>query len=424
MRDKKPREAWKRNAGFYIAGQFLSMFGSMLVSHSVTWHITLEQQSGGLIALFTCAAMLPLVFVSPFAGVWADRYNRKHLVNISDAAIALVTLAVALIYSAGLRSVWLLFATVVARSVGMGIQQPAAGALIPQIVPAEHLTRFNGIQSTAQSLTMFAAPMAAAALLTFLPIEHIFYIDVVTAAIGIATVFFCVKVAGVPKKADSAEGTGAYYREMTEGFRFVVAQPWLKTLFVASALFGILASPAAMLTPLQVTRAFGADEWRLMAIELAFSVGMMAGGILISAWGGFKNKARTMVLAWLLFGLATVMFGVIPNFWVYLAVMILCGCSMPVYNTPAMTLLQTKIPPGLMGRVFSVLMVLNGLSMPLGMALFGPLGDIVKIESLLIVSGLMLISGGLIIAGRRELTQAGEPIAPPPETKNELKKNE
>ncbi len=400
---------WKRNAGFFIGGQFVSMFGSMLVSHAITWHITLQEQSGALIALFTAAAMLPMVFISPFAGVWADRYNRKHLVNISDAAIAVITLAVAIFYSAGVKNVWLLFATVMARSVGMGIQQPAAGALIPQIVPEEHLMRFNGIQSTAQSITQFASPMAAAALLSFVPIEFIFYIDVVTAMVGIATVFFCVKVTHVPKKREQTSGAKAYYHEMAEGFRFVVGQPWLKTLLIASALFGIFASPAAMLTPLQVVRTFGEDVWLLTAIELAFSAGMMAGGIMIAAWGGFKNKSHTMVFAWLCFGVTTLLFGVIPNFWVYLGVMVLCGLSMPIYNTPAMTLLQTKIPPELMGRVFSVMMIINGLAMPLGMALFGPLGDVVRIEWLLIVTGILLIAGGFALYGRKELMKAGEP---------------
>ncbi len=399
---------WKRNAGFYIGGQFVSMFGSMLVSHAITWHITLQEQSGALIALFTAAAMLPMVFVSPFAGVWADRYNRKYLVNISDAAIALITLAVAVLYSAGHQSVWFLFATVMARSVGMGIQQPAAGALIPQIVPEEHLMRFNGIQSTAQSLTMFAAPMAAGALLSFLPLETIFYIDVATAAIGISTVFFCVKVPHVPKKREQTRGAKVYYSEMAEGFRFVGGQPWLKTLFIASALFGIFASPAAMLTPLQVVRTFGDDVWRLTAIEIAFSAGMMAGGILIAAWGGFKNKSHTMVLAWLCFGVTTLLFGVIPNFWIYLGVMVLCGLSMPIYNTPAMTLMQTKIPPEIMGRVLSVMMIINGIAMPLGMALFGPLGDIVRIEWLLIVTGVLLLAGGVALNWRKELIKAGE----------------
>ncbi len=399
---------WKRNAALFIAGQFVSMFGSMLVSHAITWHITIREQSGSLIALFTCASMLPLVFVSPLAGVWADRYNRKLLVNLSDGMIALITLIVAIFFQMGVQSVWFLLAAVTARSIGQGIQQPAVGALIPQIVPEEHLTRFNGIQSASQSLTMFAAPMAAGALLTFVPIETIFYIDVVTAAIGIAVVLFCVKVTHVSTAQERGSGAKAYYHEMMEGIRFIGAAPWLKTLFIATTAFCVLASPAAMLTPLQVTITFGKDVWRLTAIEIAFSVGMMVGGILISIWGGFKNKVHTMVLAWLLFGASTVLFGVVPNFWVYLGVMAFCGCTMPLYNTPSMTLLQTNIPAHMMGRVFSAIGMVNGLGMPLGMALFGPLGDTVKIEWLLIVTGALMLLGGIWIYRRKELVRAGE----------------
>ena len=398
---------WKRNASLFITGQFLSMFGSMLVSHAITWHITLQEQSGSLIAVFTCAAMLPMVFISPFAGVWADRYNRKYLINISDAAIALITLVVAILYMMGTRNVWVLFAAVMARSAGQGVQQPAVNALIPQLVPEEHLTRFNGIQSTAQSLTMFAAPMAAGALLTFLPIEYIFLIDVATAAIGIATIFFFVKVTGVPDSQERESGIRAYYNEIAEGLRFIGSQAWMKTLLVSIAMFCVLASPAAMLTPLQVTRTFGDDVWRLTTIEISFSVGMMAGGILIAVWGGFKNKVHTMILAWLLFGAATVLFGIIPNFWVYIGVMVFCGITMPIFNTPSMTIIQTQIPANAMGRVFSVIAMVNGLAMPLGTLLFGPLGDIIKIEILLIATGALIIVCGLVLCRRRELMQIG-----------------
>ena len=398
---------WKKNAALFIAGQFLSMFGSMLVSHAVTWHITLQEQSGGLIALFTCAALLPMVFIAPFAGVWADRYNRKYLVNIADASIAVITLIIALLFLAGVQSIELLLVAAMARSVGQGIQQPAVNALIPQIVPEEHLTRFNGIQSTAQSLTMFAAPMAAGALLTFLPLEYIFFIDVITAGIGIATIFFFVKVSGTPKAQDRKTGVKAYYHEMKESFRFIGSQPWLKTLLFFTAIFCILASPAAMLTPLQVTRTFGEDVWRLTAVEIAFSVGMMGGGILISVWGGFRNKAHTMVLAWFLFGIATVLFGLIPNFWIYLGVMVFCGITMPLFSTPSMTVMQVRIPADMMGRIFSVITIINGLAMPLGIAVFGPLGDVVKIEYLLIVTGALLIFGGFFLYRQKELMKVG-----------------
>ena len=405
---KENTHHWKRNAAFFIAGQFLSMFGSMLVSHSITWQITLQEQSGIFVALFSCAAMLPMVFVSPFAGVWADRYNRKYLVNISDAAIAALTLIVAVLYMSGVKNVWVLLIAVMARSAGQGVQQPAVSALIPQIVPEEQLARFNGIQSTAQSLTMFAAPMAAGALLSFLPIEYIFFIDVITAAIGIATIFFCVKVSGVPGSRERKTGIKAYYSEIMEGVRFIGGNAWLKTMLVFTAIFCVLASPAAMLTPLQVTRTFGDDVWRLTAVEIAFSVGMMGGGILISVWGGLKNKAHTMILAWMLFSAATVLFGVIPSFWPYLCVMVFCGITMPMFNTPSMTLMQMKVPPDVMGRVFSVLAMINGLAMPLGIALFGPLGDVIKIEILLVSTGILLLICGLILCRRREVIEIGK----------------
>lgn len=407
MQDNPSTANWRRNAGFFIAGQFLSMFGSMLVSYAITWHITLKEQSGALIAVFTCAAMLPMVFISPFAGVWADRYNRKYLVNIADGAIAVITLAVAILYLSGVQSIWIMLIAVIARSVGQGVQQPAVSALIPQIVPPEHLSRFNGLQSAAQSLTMFAAPMASGALLTFVPLEYIFFIDVITAGIGIAVVFFFVHVAGVPRTEQPASGAKTYFHEMLEGLRFIGKESWLKTLFVTFALFGVLASPAAMLTPLQVTRTFGDDVWRLTAVEIAFSVGMMLGGIVISAWGGFKNKVHSMVLALLLFGAATFLFGVIPNFWLYLGTMLFCGCTMPLFNTPTMTLMQLKIPPHLMGRVFSAIAMVSGLTMPLGLVLFGPLGDIVKIEWLLMSTGIMLIAGSVVLYGRKELVREG-----------------
>ena len=398
---------WRRNAAFFIAGQFLSMFGSMLVGHSLTWHITLQEQSGSMIALFTCASMLPMVFISPFAGVWADRYNRKYLINIADAGIALVTLIVAVLYAFDMRSIWFLFVAAMARSAGQGVQQPAVNALIPQIVPEEHIARFNGIQSTAQSLTMFAAPMAAGALLSFLPIEYVFFIDVITAAIGIATVFFCVKVSGVPDIKERGAGIKAYYNEMAEGVRFIGSQAWLKTLFIFSAIFGVLVSPAAMLTPLQITRAFGEDVWRLSLIEITFSIGMMAGGVLITIWGGFKNKAHTMVLSWIVFGVTMVLFGIVGNFWVYLGIMIVCGVTMPLFNTPCMTIIQTKIPANIMGRVFSVMGMINGIALPLGTALFGPLGDLMRIEILFIITGSMIFAGGFALRSRREVMGAG-----------------
>ncbi|MDR1572058.1 MAG: MFS transporter [Clostridiales Family XIII bacterium] len=399
---------WKRNAGLYIFGQALSMFGSMLVQFAITWRITLDTKSGVIMMLFTCAALLPMTLISPFAGVWADRHSRKRLIVVSDAGIALITLGLALVYVLGYRNIWLMFVVVIARSLGQGIQQPAVNAMIPQIVPQESLQRFNGIQSSIQSLNMFAAPMAAGALLSFLPIEYIFFIDAATAAVGIGVLLLFVKVSGVPRTDEIKQGASAYFRELREGLRYINSRAWLKIVCVYGAFFSFFVSPAALLTPLQVARSFGGDVWRLTAIEIAFSLGAVIGGVAISALGGFRNKVHTMIFACVAFGTTAVLLGVVPDFRLYLGVMLLCGVTLPLYNAPSLTLLQSKVDPDKMGRVFSVSMMFGGLAMPLGMAVFGPLGDIVEIEPLLIVSGAAILVSGLALLKAKSLIGIGE----------------
>lgn len=400
---------WKRNAVLFIIGQFLSMFGSMLVQFAITWQITLETQSGLTMTLFTCAALLPMVFISPFAGVWADRYNRKHLIIIADAAIAIMTLFLAVAYMSGYRNIWLMLLVVAARSFGQGIQQPAVSAMIPQIVPKDSLLRFNAIQSSIQSLNMFASPMAAGALLTLMPIERIFFLDVITAVAGIAVILLFVKVSGMPRREPVQKGLRAYMDELRAGWRYIGSKPWLKLMILYSAFFSFFASPAALLSPLQTVRTFGDDVWRLTAIEITFSLGSAAGGLLMSLWPGFKNKAYTIAFSCTAFGLTSILLGIIPVFWLYLGVMLACGLTMPIFHTPSMTIMQTNIEPDKMGRVFSVMMMFSGLAMPLGMVIFGPLGDIMKIEWLLIVTGAIIFVSGLALLKSKSLIEVGKP---------------
>ncbi|MDR2901131.1 MAG: MFS transporter, partial [Treponema sp.] len=192
---------WKKNTVLFLGGQALSIFGSMIVQYAIGWHIILKTGSGTMISLFAIAGFLPMFFISPFAGVWADRFNRKYLINISDGIIALASLIVAVLFFLGYEHIGILFVCAVIRSFGQGVQTPAVGAFIPQIVPTEHLTRINGIQASIQSLCMFVAPMVSAALMAFTPLETLFLLDVVTAGIGIAILFFFVKV----PKAETAQ---------------------------------------------------------------------------------------------------------------------------------------------------------------------------------------------------------------------------
>ncbi|MGX6443719.1 MFS transporter [Neobacillus sp. K501] len=406
-------QAWKRNIILFLGSQTISLFGSALVQYAIMWYITLNTQSGVMMTISIVCGFVPTFFLSPFAGVWADRYNRKILIILADALIAVSTLILAILFLMGYEALWLLFVMSAIRAVGTGIQTPAVGAILPQLVPEDKLTKVNGMNGSIQAVIMLVAPMVSAALLTMASMEVIFFIDVITAAIAIIILMTALHV---PTHAKALEKqTTSYFNDMKKGLVYIQNHDFLKKFFLFFAIFLFLAAPVAFLTPLQVTRSFGNDVWRLTAIEITFSIGMMAGGIVIASWGGFKNKIHSMTIATLIMGAGTFALGVIPIFWIYLIFMGIVGIAMPFFNTPATVLLQEKIEGDYLGRVFGVMGMISTSTMPLGMLVFGPIADIVKIEWLLIGTGVLIFILSFFLVGTKALVEAGKPVEMKPE---------
>ncbi|MGM0840315.1 MAG: MFS transporter [Bacillota bacterium] len=401
------KEDWLRNIILFLSSQTISLFGSSLVQYAIMWHITLETESGLMMTLFIICGFIPTFLLSPVAGVWADRYNRKLLIVLSDGLIATSTLVLAILFLMGYDSIWLLFVMAAVRALGTGIQTPAVGAILPQIVPKEKLTKVNGANGSIQAVIMFVSPMVSAALLGMASIEIIFFIDVITAAIAIITLLAFLKIS-VHEKAAGIQTT-SYFSDFKQGLQYVNNHGFLKKFFLFFSIFFVLMAPAAFLTPLQVTRSFGDDIWRLTAIEIAFSIGMMAGGAIIASWGGFKNKIATMTFSSLIMGFCTFALGIVPVFWFYLVFMALFGVAMPIFNTPTMVLLQEKIEENYLGRVFGVMGMISTSMMPIGMLIFGPLADIIAIEWLLIGTGVLTILLSVMLGRDQVLIEAGKP---------------
>lgn len=400
-------EHWQKNITLFLSSQAISHLGSSLVQYAIMWHITLTTKSGVMMTLFIICGFLPTFFLSPFAGVWADRYNRKMLIMISDALIAVSTLVLAILFLLGYYSVWLLFVIAGIRALGAGVQTPAVGAVLPQIVPEDKLTRINGINGSIQALVMFVSPLVSAALLAVTTLENIFFIDVITAAIAIFTLFFFLKIP-LHEKA-SAESTGDYFADFKKGLLYIKEHAFLKQFFLFIAIFMVLMAPAAFLTPLQVTRSFGDDVWRLSAIEIAFSVGMMGGGALIASWGGFRNKVHTITFASMMMGGCTLALGIVPIFALYLLVMALFGLALPIFNTPSTVMIQEKVETNYLGRIFGVFSMITTSMMPIGMLIFGPIADMIKIEWLLLGTGLLILVLASVFIRNKPLLAAGMP---------------
>lgn len=399
--------SWKRNIILFIMSQTISLFGSSLVQYAIMWYVTLNTQSGIMMTISIICGFLPTFFLSPFAGVWADQYDRKKLIAISDGLIAAVTFIMALFFYSGKESLGLLFIVSGIRALGTAIQTPAVNSFIPQIVPEEHLMRVNGINGSIQSIIFLLSPMISGALLTLATIEMIFLIDIVTAITAIGILVWCLKVS--PHRNIDKDGRIDYFENLRKGFSYIHNNNYVKSFFIYDAIYLFLVTPVAFLTPLQVTRRFGQDVWRLTAIEIAFSLGMILGGMLMTTWGGFKNRVHSMVFSCFISGILTLLIGVAPKFALYLLFTMLIGVIMPIFNTPAIVLLQEKVEPDYLGRVFGVLSMISSSVMPMGMLLFGPMADIIDIGWLLIVTGALLSFQTIFMIKSKTLIEAGKP---------------
>lgn len=379
---------YKKKAILFLTSQGITLFGSSIVQFALIWYVTMQTSSGAWVSAMTVAAYVPQFIISFFSGVWADRYDRKKLIIFSDAAIALATLGLALLFPMIPEGNSILFAIVlisVLRSIGTGIQTPAVNAAIPQIVPEDKLMKFNGANSTVQSLVQFAAPAVAGAILSIKTIQFSLFIDIITAIVGIAI----LTVVSIPfaKKEDSPSTLA----EMKAGIVYAVKERFIGKMLLVFGAFIFLCVPAGFLAALFVTRYYGETYWYMSLVEVIGFLGMTAGGVLIGTWGGFKNRMKTLVVGMTAFGTLAIGMGAVDNFIVYLVLMAIYGVALTMVQTACTTIFQEHSSPEMIGRVFGLFGAMFSGFLPLGMVVFGPLADVVSMRVLMVVSGVLLL---------------------------------
>lgn len=407
--------AWRRPLALFLTGQTISLFGSMLVQYAILWHLTLQTRSGAVMAVYAVVGFLPQALVSVFGGVWADRLPRTWLIVGADATIAVSTLVLVVLMLSGVDDLWVIYVAAAVRSAGAGVQTPAVAALLPQITPTEHLMRVNGLNQTIQSAMMLVAPAAAAGLYANASITAVFLVDVVTATIGIGLLLL-VPVGRVVRD-DQAAGIRGYVADLVGGIRYVHRHEFVRWVLALWAVVFVLIVAPSFLTPLLIVRSFGDAVWMLTANELAFSIGMLLGGVAVTWWGGLRNRVLMVVATTAIFGLLNIGLGGAGNLWVFLAFMFAIGVGVPFFSTPTTTLLQETVEPDRQGRVFGFMGVVMALAMPVGMSVLGPLADRFTVESILVATGVLLLAvmtaAVALPAGRRTLLRT-QPVVDEP----------
>lgn len=392
----KPHTEWKRRFFTVWTGQQLSLVGSRAAQFALVWWLTTTTGSATVLATATTVALIPQILLGPLSGAYVDRWNRRLVMMIADSFIALVSLWLAYLFFTNTMQVWHVYIVMLARSVGDGFHWPAMAASTSLMVPEKHLTRVAGLNQTMNGLLTIVGPPLGALLLTLLPLHGVMLVDVGTALFAVLPLFFIA----IPQPVQSNENRTkkpSIWIDLREGFRYLHGWPGAMALIVGAMIFKVALTPAFSLLPLLVRKHFGGDAAQLSLLESVIGVGILLGGLALSAWGGFKKKVYTLLMGLVGVGLGVVALGLTPGhlFPLALAGVFFIGLMIPMTDGPIMAIFQSTVAPEMQGRVFALLGSLLSITSPIGLAFAGPVSDRFGIQVWFVIAGILCVAVGV-----------------------------
>lgn len=375
-------------------GQVFSLLGSRIVQFALIWWLTKSTGSGIVLTTATIAAILPGVLLGPFIGPLIDRWSRRYIMIVADSLIALSTALLALLFALGLAEVWHIYVIMFARSIGGAFHWPSMQASTTLMVPKQHYSRVAGLNQSLQGTANILGPAMGATLIEVLPMQGVLAVDVLTAAIAVIPLLLIA----IPQPK-AAPGTAPTFRkDLMEGFRFLASWPGLMGVVIIAALLNFLFAPAGSLIPLLVTKHFGGGAFHLAGLQMATGFGVIFGGLLLTAWGGFKRRMATALFGVIMLGVGAVVLGLTPASLFALAIFAaaITGIMQPIANGSLMAALQASTPPDMQGRLFSLVGSAAGMMMPLGLLIAGPLSDRFGANTWFLVGGAAAILLGAV----------------------------
>ena len=388
---------WARPFFAIWVSQVFSLLGSNIVQFAIVWWMTKTTGSAAVLATATFISLIPNVFLAPFAGALVDRWNRRLVMMVSDGVIALVTLALAALFWLGSVQLWEVYLVLFLRSLLGTFQFPAMQASTSLMVPEEHLARIAGLNQTLQGVMGIAGPPLGALVMGLLPLYGVISIDVITAALAVGTLFFVFSPQPVRTEPPAVVTPRLVLTDVREGMRYVAAWPGMLVLLSMALVLNFMIFPGMTLMPLLITRYFNGTVWHLGTIESAFSIGVVIGGLTLSAWGGFKKRVYTSMMGIMGMGAGLLLVFAAPPWLFMLAVagMLLMGISNPLANGPLFALLQARVAPEMQGRVFTLVGSAANAMSPISMIVAAPVADWLGLRSWFLIAGVTCVVMGI-----------------------------
>lgn len=375
------------------SGQVISFIGSGL--SSFTLGVWVYQTTGSItqFALISMFFTLPGVVFGPVAGALVDRWDRQRTLIISDTGSGLSTLAIILLIWAGRLETWQIYLAVFVSGTFSALHWSALTAATTQMVPPKHFGRASGLLQIMQAGQVLISPLIAGALIGAIGLQGVLLIDFITFLVAI----FTLSVVHIPPPRVTAEGLagkGSLLREAIFGWTYISARAGLFALMISFSIVNFLLEMINVLvTPLVLSFNSSATLGVVLSIS---GVGYLAGGVVMSVWGGTKRCINTVIGATLLLGLFAALIGLQPSVPFITLSTFLCLSCLPIVSGSYQVIWQNKVAPDVQGRVFAIRRAILLATAPIAYLVAGPLADKV-FEPLLAVKGPLAGSIGQVI---------------------------
>ncbi len=386
------QSTWKRTFAVIWSGQAVSILSSSIVAYAIVFWMSVETRSAEVLALSAIAGMLPQAVLGLFVGVYIDRWDRKRTMILADSFIALCTLGLAALFWSGRAELWHVYVLLACRSVGTAFHVPAMQASVPLLAPERQLTRIAGVNQVITSFSDLAGPALGALLLGLTSIGNILLLDVIGALFACTTLLF-VRIPN-PERPDRRPDL---WRELREGFAAMHSHPGLGWFFALAVVVWFLIMPVGVLFPLMTLNHFGGGTWEMSFVEIIWGAGALIGGAIMGARNYPINRIVLINLMYLTVGLSFLGSGLLPptGFYAFAALTAAAGISSSVFNASFVSVLQTRIEAGLLGRVLSLYRSFGLLPSSLGLLSTGFLAERVGLTTTFILSGSLICLIGL-----------------------------
>ncbi|MEG0526703.1 MAG: MFS transporter [Longicatena sp.] len=377
---------WKTKFYRIWIGQFFSIITSAILQMALIWYITFQTKSVLVLSIASIAAFLPTAILGSFVGVLVDRWNRKFVMICADLYIAGISLLIVIVGLFHTIPAWFIIIILCLRSIGTAFHTPAISAVTPLLVPEDQLLSCSGYTQSIQTVGYIIGTALAGVLYPICSMEVMVAFDVVGALLASGFVLFV----HIPKPSLTHHENPHFINELKEGLQIYRKQKGLYALLWIGAAFMFFYSPINALFPLISIEHFQGTTTSASIAEIAFSVGMLLGGVILGTCCVKFKRSSSMIFSLALMGISILVSGILPStmFPCFVFLCIGMGISVPFYTGPQTALMQERIEPQYLGRAFGVYGSIASLAMPLGLSFSAVFGDSLGVQPWFIICGM------------------------------------